>query len=229
MSYGSKLCEVERIVYDPSLVLYLPLWKRDGTSIQSDDAYGHTCTVTDATWGVQGRTFNATSSYIEVTHHTAQILTTGGSIEAWIKPNTVGEGSAGTVVQKTTTATGRDGYQLQCIATNRMRFIIDGTGTVIYSATSSVVFGDGNYYHVGVSWDDTGLATFYINGTVSGTPGISADPALITATDNLFVGNNRTEAEKTFDGIIGEVRIYNRVLNPQEIQHNYLSTKWRYQ
>ena len=32
-----------------------------------------------------------------------------------------------------------------------------------------------------------------------------------------------------WNGLIDEVRIYNRALTPLEIQHNYLATKWRYQ
>lgn len=31
-----------------------------------------------------------------------------------------------------------------------------------------------------------------------------------------------------FGGLIGEVLVYSRELTPQEILHNYLSTKWRY-
>src|SRR3972149_6505876 len=50
--------------YDPSCVLYLPLYELDGASFASRDAYGHLCTVTGATWGLQGRTFNGTSDWI---------------------------------------------------------------------------------------------------------------------------------------------------------------------
>jgi len=31
------------------------------------------------------------------------------------------------------------------------------------------------------------------------------------------------------EGLIGEVRVYNRGLTPLEIHRNYLATKWRYQ
>src|SRR3990167_5915362 len=58
---------------DPSLVLYLPLWKKDGSSFMSDDAYGHLATVTGATWGSQGRTFDGVDDLIE-----ANTVTTGG-------------------------------------------------------------------------------------------------------------------------------------------------------
>ncbi len=44
---------------DPTLVLYLPLWKKDGTALSTDDAYGHACTVvgTGGYWELQGHSF----------------------------------------------------------------------------------------------------------------------------------------------------------------------------
>ena len=46
---------------DPTLVLYLPLWyphgDMTGSPIYSYDINRHSCTVTGAVWGSQGRTF----------------------------------------------------------------------------------------------------------------------------------------------------------------------------
>ena len=39
-------------IFDPSLVLYLSLWKLDGDSFMSKDAYGHLCTVTGALYSI---------------------------------------------------------------------------------------------------------------------------------------------------------------------------------
>lgn len=45
-------------IHDPYLVFHADLKKHDGASFTSDDAYGHLCTVTGATWGMQGRSFD---------------------------------------------------------------------------------------------------------------------------------------------------------------------------
>jgi len=42
-------------IFDPSLVLYLPLYQLDGWAFMSRDAYGHLCSVTGAKWTPQGR------------------------------------------------------------------------------------------------------------------------------------------------------------------------------
>jgi hypothetical protein len=49
-------------IYDPSLVLYLPFADHDmaGSTIISKDLNAHSCTVTGATWGSQGRSFDST-------------------------------------------------------------------------------------------------------------------------------------------------------------------------
>jgi len=47
--------------------------------------------------------------------------------------------------------------------------------------------------------------------------------------DKLAVGCIARSAYGGFwNGTIGEVFIYNRLLTPQEIQRNYLITKWKY-
>ena len=51
-------------IFDPSLVLYLPLHQRDGSSFMSKDAYGHVCTVTGAVWTPEGRLFDGVDDYI---------------------------------------------------------------------------------------------------------------------------------------------------------------------
>lgn len=45
-------------VPDLDIVLYLPLWKKDGDSFLSDDKTGYLCTVTDAERDITGRVFN---------------------------------------------------------------------------------------------------------------------------------------------------------------------------
>jgi len=61
--FVSKTCGY---VYDPRCTLYLPLYSEDlkGNSFLSRDSYGRTCTVTNAVWTSQGRTF-AGADYID--------------------------------------------------------------------------------------------------------------------------------------------------------------------
>lgn len=56
-----------KFLLDPHLRLYLPLWKLDGTSFRSEDAYGHLCVATGSPWTPRGRTFNGSGQYITIT------------------------------------------------------------------------------------------------------------------------------------------------------------------
>ena len=61
-------------IFDPSLVLYLPLYQPDGASFASRDAYGHLCTVTGALWTPQGRTFDGADDIIDLGNNVQTVL-----------------------------------------------------------------------------------------------------------------------------------------------------------
>jgi hypothetical protein len=215
-------------IFDPSLVLYLPLYDLDGGSFASKDAYGHRCTVAGALWRPNGHCFDGVDDYMEVAHHASQLLTTGGTIEAWIKPNGWGEDNLGSIIDKSAPPAyqGGDGFTFRLGGGSELVAVQINAGTQRTSNASSISLG--NWHHVVATWDNTGYVTIYVNGSQSGTPGISADPSGIITTNALAIGNRSGGTDRTFDGLIGEMRIYNRTLTSQEIQHNYLTTKWRY-
>jgi len=46
---------------------------------------------------------------------------------------------------------------------------------------------------------------------------------------DVWVGADPTFGGRWYlDGLLGELRLYNRGLTPLEIQHNYSATNWRY-
>lgn len=207
-------------------VFYAPLWSPylKGTVFKSQDLYRHNCTVSGATWGSQGRTYNGTTSTTIVPHHASQLLTTGGAIIAWIKPNTSGENDGGRIVDKSTDAFGSNGY----------RFYTESTFLGFSSGAGARNSGAGSlnygvWSHVVASFDSDGVVSFYINGVLKGTPGDFGDPTGITTTNALTIGNRSGATDRTFDGLIGEVGMWNRVLSVGEILHIYNATKWRYQ
>jgi len=210
------------------LVLNTPLWQDECNAdpFTSIDSYGHSCDVTGAVWTPQGYSFDGIDDYIEVVHHASQLLTTGGTIEAWIKPNTWGE-VRGYVVDKSTGEGGVNGWEFRLSETVKtIAFKING-GTTKLGASNSVVLMA--WSHVVATWNNTGYVTIYVNGVQSGTPGISADLTGITTTNPLTIGNRSGATDRTFDGLIGGVLIYNRALTPAEIARNYNATKWKYQ
>jgi len=209
-------------IFDPSLVLYLPLHKLDGASFMSRDAYGHLCTVTGALWRPYGRYFDGSDDYISVTSPWSP--TARFSFECWYQPDTgYGNHTAAKLVQK--------GYHELSISntTGKVRFTVYNSTPTAYSALDDVALTVGELYHLLGTYDPTDNkvrlyrdgALVKVGDTFTGDlPDCSSFPFSI---GGVALSNRQAK------GLIGEVRIYNRALSPLEIQHNYLATKWRYQ
>jgi len=150
--------------------------------------------------------FDGVDDYVNVPHNANQLLTTGGTIRAWVQVEGLGENNAGMIVDKSTGTNGQNGFYLRVAATNKFACVINN-GTIKYSAENSFTPGDGIWHHVVVTWDATGLVTFYVDSAQSGTPGISADPAGITTTNDLRIANRSGATDRTFNGRIKGVYI----------------------
>lgn len=165
--------------------------------------------------------FDGVSNYLEVPHNANQLLTGGGSIEVWINPTSYGEGDVGTILDKSSDFDGTNGYAFvtQGFGVNRLVFYMNtGYNT---SANDSITLSAWNY--VVVTWDASGNSNIYINSVKSGNTVDVGDPADITTTNAMRIGNRSGATDRTFDGLIDEVRVYNRVLGLTEIQANYNS------
>lgn len=210
--------------YDPSLVLYLPLRQLDGASFASRDAYGHLATVTGATWGLQGRTFDGSDDQIAVPDHDTLDIVDALTIEAWVKLTDVTDDRQ--IVAKNNVGNGTlDPYHFRVAATGKLAGRV-GNGATTNDVNGNTAVNNGVWRHVVFTHNSTDLR-LYVDGLSDATP-VSRAITPITNTTTLRIGMWATVWNK-FKGTIGEVRIYNRALTPLEIQQNYLSTKFRYQ
>jgi len=165
--------------------------------------------------------FDGVDDFINVPNDASQLLTTGGTIEAWIKPDGAGGNNSGRIVDKSAGDSGDSGYKFQVTATNsRVRLQINA-GVAVHSADNSITFGTDTWYYVVATWDNTGLTTMYVDGALSGVPAISADPVGITTGNDMRIGDRSGVIARVFDGDIDEVRIYNRALDAAEVAYNY--------
>jgi len=210
-------------VFDPSLVLYLPLYQLDGASFVSKDAYGHLCTVTGALWRPNGKYFDGSDDLILIPDADELDGMSSCTIAAWANPNTVANWE-GLVTKRTDNA--NMAWNLLVKANNTLYFsVIDAGGIERGVTTSSITIPLGQFTFVVGTWDGT-ILQVYANSVVDPTTDTCASMKSTTA--DVRVGKTQFAAGLAFDGIIGEVYIYNRALTPQEILHNYLAIKWRY-
>ncbi len=207
---------------DKSLVLYLPLWKRDGGGFPSDDVYGHFCTNYGSLWTPQGRSFDGSDDYVDAGSGTSLNITDAITIEAWVN-------LANIVVSRNIIAKGNyyvigHPWAIQYQTDDTLIFGIEQTGVVggIYPGGLK---GSWHYIVPTFNKDLPSLQMkLYIDGVLWKT-GTSTSAIPVTA-DTVRIGSGINVVY--FNGLIGEVRIYNRALDDLEVQRSYELTKWRY-
>jgi len=215
--------EIERdFILDPSLVLYLPLYKLDGASIMSQDGCGHLCTVTGALWRHNGRYFDGTDDFINCGNNVARNVgqTDSLTLEVWYKTEHISS-QEDRFIGKYDTGGGSYWGFYSISATGKLRWYcpspIEGDADI----------WDGQFHHiVGVRRGAGAIGELFVDASLNKS-GVNT-PTDFTWAAPLSIGRWGNLDESYAKGVIGEVRVYERALTPQEIQHNYLATKWRY-
>jgi len=220
----SKERDVDSFVYDPSLVLYLPLHELDGTSFMSKDAHGHVCTASGAKWALQGRYLDGTNDVIKLPA-SASLDVAGANkpftFEVWVYFAAASQDTYSILLGQSDLFIGRKK------ANEKGTFsIYHGAGDSIY-LESNQALSNGQWYHLVGLRDVDMYCRIYVNGLLDCTPtDYAKDPA--GGERPKYLGSENGTGYRT-NGYIGEARVYNRALFPQEIQQIYLATKWRYQ
>ncbi|MEE9520610.1 MAG: LamG domain-containing protein [Dehalococcoidales bacterium] len=220
-------------IFDPSLVLYLPLYELDGASFMSKDACGHLCTVTGAVWRPNGRYFDGSDDKIVVPDCAVLSAMPAITAEVWMKS----DGDAGAL----NGLIGKYGPAGEIEWFTKLDDDAPEIGMRIYDASVNKRIGrmdttsnvwDDVWHHIVFVWDGTALSSgikIYVDTAQTDDTDDEAAGfvAIEDKTANVQVGTRTTDIGY-FKGTIGEVRLYRRALTPLEIQHNYLATKWRY-
>lgn len=131
------------------------------------------------------------------------------SVCAWIYPRGLGGSNIGRIVDN-------NGLVLEVFSSNRLQLSRDTNTHVVYSAVNTFSFNKWSHVCATVI---SNIANMYSNGVISGTPNQDLTTT-VAGGSNLAIGNSPTLA-RAFNGIIDDVRIYNRVLSAQEIQQLY--------
>ncbi len=207
-------------------VLYAPLWRQDeaGSPFKSSGVYGvtpHTCTVTGAVWGYQGRTFDPATDQISCGTNAVLGFTTALSIFTWYNPTAIGV--ADSLLTKWDS---NIGYMFVILADGSLRLYLHGAVIASVSSDAGLVT-TGAFQYIGCTWDvaTDSKVRFYKNGSLIttsaaiGAPTVAAVAAIISSVQG---GVSR------LSGVMGEILAHNRALSAQKIQRNCMATKWRY-
>ena len=153
------------------------------------------------------------------------------TVSAWIKPISAGENNYGRIVDKGETSTEGftfytcDAAGVGCSTSNNKLAFYRGFSTTdgVWRTSSNITLNE--WQHVVVTYDSSSVSNdpiFYINGILASTVEV-ATPVGTTDSDaslKLFIGS-RSAADRSFNGSIDDVRIYNRALSETEVTRLY--------
>ncbi|PHS07636.1 MAG: hypothetical protein COA78_13340 [Blastopirellula sp.] len=173
-----------------------------------------------------GLIFDGTDDHIRIPNSSELQITDSLTISAWIKGGSWGSSdNANAILRK---GEGNpNNYQI-AIIDGQAALSLDDTD--FYGYRGDTVLDTDTWYHVTGTWDGTS-AIVYVNGVMDHASAHAHSAPIGTDTRDLYLGGR--SGTDLFDGIIDDVRLYNRALCADEILELYSSgnfglriTKW---
>jgi hypothetical protein len=140
-------------------------------------------------------------------------LASGATLAAWFKTDSAAYGLIADL----------EGYLnlginlRDTINPNKLFGTADGGGAHIYFSSSNVT--DNVWHHAAIVWNGTNTASLYLDG-VNVSSGFSGPPTPDSKDRPFAIGAHST-IDAYFDGIIDDVRVYNRALSAEEVWELY--------
>ena len=133
------------------------------------------------------------------------------TVEAWVKLNSTGAWQD--IVDKRLNSGSGNGFDFQINASGKIALEVND-GKYGIARGNKRLLAD-IWYHVAVSCDRDGDTIFYINGELDAVKDLTARNGNLDTSAPLIIG---TVKRCFFNGLIDEVKIYNRALSAEEIK-----------
>lgn len=148
--------------------------------------------------------FDGSSDYVNI----GEVNPTQLTVESWFKADTLPMGSWASIIMKQNSY----GYELE---NDHLQWTL-WEGATKYRLDSGVLSAD-TWYHAVATFNGT-THRLYINANeVASNSAVHSQ----TTSNNLLIGAWNTNPAEVFDGVIDDVRIYDRALSLDEITDNY--------
>ncbi len=197
-----------------SLVAAYGFNETSGTTVSDSSGYGNNGTTTNTVWSTLGKnggaiSFNGSSSRVNIADSASLDLTSGMTLEAWVRPETLSGWD--TVILKEQSANLI--YALYANTdTNRPSAHVYVGGDIDTRGPSQLAAN--TWTHMASTYDGTTLKLF-INGVQVSSRAVGGN--ILTSSGALRIGSNAVWGEY-YSGLIDDVRVYNRALSAAEIQ-----------
>ena len=205
------------------LVLYVPMYRTslNTSPFISADTNHHSCAVTGATWGSQGRRFDGTDDYITIPYNSILQPSGAASWVFWIFPTA---NTQETIINKGISA-GDPDYIIQYARAGTTEALSVYNGTAWVDSTNNIL-ATNLWQHLALVWNGAAISVY--------VQGIYKEDLVCTSmqssVNDVSIGRQggTTRSGNYYSGIIGEVWIYSRALSLSEVQSHRLETMWRY-
>jgi hypothetical protein len=197
-------------------------YKFDG-DVQDSSGKGNNGTINgDPTWVAAGKVgsalrFDGDGDYVDCGAGATLNITNGVTIAAWIKLSVTGLDQK--IVGNQDNSTG--GYKMTVYTNDRVEFEIRtsaGAGTLNRTVAGGTALATGVWYHVVGVYSEGGYLRTYVNGVLDRE--LITTAVLGTSTGTLKSGcEPYTTTANFFNGIIDDLRIYNKALSAGEIAY----------
>ena len=193
-----------------------------GTTVTDASGNGITGNIIGATWTTEGRngnalSFNGSSSYVDLGNPALLQITGSMTMSAWVQA-AANPADDGQIVAKSDDASG---WQLKTspdTGPHTFGVRVAGATNTLAQRYSTTVRSLNVWYHVaGVYNASAQTLDIYVNGVLdNGTLSGTIPASQINSAVNVNIG--RRSGGYYFNGVIDDVRIYNRALSQAEIQ-----------
>jgi len=198
---------------------YWKLNETSGTTAADSSGYGSSGTApagtawTTACGSTRVFNFNGTGHYITIPNAANLQPSTALTIAGWIKGDAWGAGTDVDVILRKG-ENNPNNYQL-AISDGRVELLLDGNDGAGYRGNT--VLSTGVWYHVAATWDGS-TVRIYVNGVLNNTPAARTGTIGVDTRPAYIGGRSGTDY---FDGMIYDVRLYNRALSQADITYLY--------
>ena len=164
-----------------------------------------------------------TSGYVNIEDNNDLDFGTGAfTMECWATAKYESQGSSINVILSLGgDGAGSSSAALVSHSTNKLGGYVGGS---TLDADSAFTIGD--WYHIAIARDGNGLCTLYIDSEAQSDT--ETNQGNITNSDVKFIGRSGLNANRDYNGIIDDVKLYNKALTPAEIKKNYNATKGKH-
>jgi hypothetical protein len=204
----------------PGLVAAYGFEEGSGAVVNDSTGNGLTGTLSNVAWSTAGKygnalSFNGTNSWVTVADNALLHLTTGMTVEAWVKPTLIDSWEAVLIKEATgdlTYGLYADNFGNDVNGPHRPGIYVKKGSTTYYTLGTAQVPLNA-WTHLAATYDGANLR-IYVNGTLASTKALTG--SLNTSTAPLRMGGDSVWSE-FFNGLIDEVRVYNTALTAAQI------------